>query len=286
MNFQDNEKNSIQSLLAVLRSTQDAPTAASSGLQLAESPGKVLPSPSRALSRGHSGSIATSSSTGTAALPSTQQLNDLLRSVNGGRHPPGGSAGTPSSGSGSQVSRNLIEPFGPVKDWLAPSPVRNGSGSQSPAEEGGAEVKTGDISTMPFAKALPKLGEMIGDERFMSELRKMKADQDALERRMWAKQEKIKADHERSILAEREISRIARKPISAEKRAQWDTTLDLSLRDFQRQTCLPFLDALSVRQRERLKELGVPGLGGDPADEGTIGRWRRIMGMLQAGLEE
>jgi hypothetical protein len=33
----------------------------------------------------------------------------------------------------------------------------------------------------------------------------MKADQDALERRMWAKQEKIKADHERSILAEREM---------------------------------------------------------------------------------
>jgi hypothetical protein len=30
----------------------------------------------------------------------------------------------------------------------------------------------------------------------------MKADQDALERRMWAKSEKIKAEHERTVQAE------------------------------------------------------------------------------------
>jgi hypothetical protein len=33
----------------------------------------------------------------------------------------------------------------------------------------------------------------------------MKADQDALERRMWAKSEKIKADHGRTIQAERDM---------------------------------------------------------------------------------
>lgn len=33
----------------------------------------------------------------------------------------------------------------------------------------------------------------------------MKADQDALERRLWAKQEKVKADHERTLQAERDM---------------------------------------------------------------------------------
>jgi hypothetical protein len=33
----------------------------------------------------------------------------------------------------------------------------------------------------------------------------MKADQDALERRLWAKEEKLKAEHERSLQAEKDM---------------------------------------------------------------------------------
>ena len=33
----------------------------------------------------------------------------------------------------------------------------------------------------------------------------MKASQDALERRLWAKQEKVKAEHERSIKADKDM---------------------------------------------------------------------------------
>lgn len=34
----------------------------------------------------------------------------------------------------------------------------------------------------------------------------MKSDQDALERRLWAKQEKLKAEHARSLSAEQDMS--------------------------------------------------------------------------------
>ena len=37
----------------------------------------------------------------------------------------------------------------------------------------------------------------------------MKVDQDALERRLWAKQEKVKADHERGLQAERDMCAIS-----------------------------------------------------------------------------
>ena len=33
----------------------------------------------------------------------------------------------------------------------------------------------------------------------------MKADQDALERRLWAKQERVKAEHEKIMQAERDM---------------------------------------------------------------------------------
>lgn len=33
----------------------------------------------------------------------------------------------------------------------------------------------------------------------------MKQDQDALERRLWAKGEKVKADHERTVKAEKDM---------------------------------------------------------------------------------
>jgi len=45
------------------------------------------------------------------------------------------------------------------------------------------------------------------------------------------------------------------------------------------------MDGLALRQRTRLRELGVPGLGeGD--DEKSLERVRRIMDLLEAGMEE
>jgi hypothetical protein len=100
-------------------------------------------------------------------------------------------------------------------------------------------------------------------------------------------------------------ARIARKPISAEKQAvrasaarytpsccgiadfqSWARRLNQNLVDFHRKTCLPTLDSLSGRQKDRLMQLGVPGLGGDASEAGTIARWRKIMDLLQAGLSD
>lgn len=45
----------------------------------------------------------------------------------------------------------------------------------------------------------------------------MKTEQDSLERRLWARMEKVKADHEAKTKPEREVARITRKPITQEK---------------------------------------------------------------------
>lgn len=56
--------------------------------------------------------------------------------------------------------------------------------------------------------------------------------------------------------------------------------------DFYRQNCLPAIDGLAIRHKQRLQELGVPGLGGDMADPKVRDRVRRIMDVLEASLEE
>lgn len=47
--------------------------------------------------------------------------------------------------------------------------------------------------------------------------RQMKAEQDSLERRLWARMEKMKAEHEAKTKPEREVARMTRKPIPQEK---------------------------------------------------------------------
>jgi hypothetical protein len=45
----------------------------------------------------------------------------------------------------------------------------------------------------------------------------MKKDQDALERRLWARMEKLKAEQTAKQAPDRQIAKITRKPIPAEK---------------------------------------------------------------------
>lgn len=47
----------------------------------------------------------------------------------------------------------------------------------------------------------------------------MKKDQDALERRLWARMEKVKAEHAAKQAPERQIAKMTRKPVSTERAA-------------------------------------------------------------------
>jgi hypothetical protein len=67
---------------------------------------------------------------------------------------------------------------------------------------------------------------------------------------------------------------------------EWDRKLESTLQEFYRNTCLPSIDGLAARHRVKLEEMGVPGLGGDFGDKGTRERVRRIMDVLEGGLEE
>lgn len=188
---QDNEKNSVQSLLALLRSTQDGSTTTTTAASGQPGPSSQQPAQAtnaRTLSRSTSGTLATST---IGTVPSTQQLNDLLRSLNPPPATSSASTGRPlaSPSSAAKVSRNLIEPFGPITNLTSPSAANRTSQSSRPIQtfterdaasstESNAEAveASGNVEergTMSFAEALPRLGEMMGDERFMSELRKV-----------------------------------------------------------------------------------------------------------------
>ena len=65
---------------------------------------------------------------------------------------------------------------------------------------------------------------------------------------------------------------------------QWASSLSTSLDQFYLQTVLPSLDGLSLRQTQKLQELGVPGLGGHGEEQ--VKRVKRLMDVIQTGMEE
>ncbi|WVQ79739.1 hypothetical protein IAT38_001839 [Cryptococcus sp. DSM 104549] len=275
----------INSLLALLRESQDGPPAAPA-----------------------------SSSSSNPQIPSSSQLDDLLTSLRA--RPP---AEPPRKTTGS-ARHDLMEPFGPVGQTAGPSRIPSGSpsmptgGSAAGAGDAVAEgfqrqkptsgdrnretkrpprerVEEAGYGAMGLGKALPILTELLEDENFKAELKKMKSDQDALERRLWAKGEKIKAEHKQGVKAEVDIARISRRPLPAGKQAEWEKVLAEKLAAFHRQQCFPPLDGLAARHHQRLVDLGVPGLGdGAPGETAAKQRERQraIIGVLEeaAGLRD
>ncbi|WWC90541.1 uncharacterized protein L201_005477 [Kwoniella dendrophila CBS 6074] len=300
MTYSDNSANSVHSLLALLRSAQDGSAPSTTSFN-------AVTSASTDNSHATHHTQLANSLASKPSIPSKRQLDDLLTSLNA-RPPPPATKHEPSR------RASLIEPFGPVGETSSPSksphdPKQSPSRRRDSVEastgnygragivgEGGTNsppkkkkkpserVNEEGYDLMSFSKALPVLSELLEDEGFKAELKKMKKEQDSLERRLWAKGEKAKAEHEKSIQAEKEVAKIARKVIPPEKKEAWAKSLSASLSNFYLQQCLPNIDGLATRQRQRLIELGVPGLG-DDGDKGRD-RVKRIMELLEAGLEE
>lgn len=59
---------------------------------------------------------------------------------------------------------------------------------------------------MSFTKALPIISQLLSTPDFKAEVKRMKGDQDSLERRLWAKGEKVKVEHEKSTRTDKEMS--------------------------------------------------------------------------------
>ncbi|CAD6568480.1 MAG: hypothetical protein TREMPRED_004553 [Tremellales sp. Tagirdzhanova-0007] len=263
MAFQDRSKDNVQSLLALLRSTQD-------GIPPESQPILNQAKPS---------------------IPSKRQLDELLSSLNSSSIPHPSSpaqdrartTGPADPSAFTKPRPHLIEPFGPVGQLVGPSrlpfssqheptqPVSSSGRTPPKSPQATLDRDDGGLDTLTFSKSLPILTDLLSNEAITQELRKMKASQDALERRLWAKQEKVKADHERSIKADKDIARIARRAIPLEKEA----------------VSLVPSRALSnnLIAVQRLREMGVPGLGGGD-DERSKEKLRRVMDVLEAGMEE
>jgi hypothetical protein len=139
-------------------------------------------------------SINGQSSTSTSATPFSRQLGDLLSSLGKGDTTPAQPALAVPVSAFTGSSRNLIAPFGPITTKPAstqrPTP-------QSPSKEDEAE--------MSYTKALPLISALLEDEEFRQEVRRMKVDQDTLERRLWAKGEKVRGEHEKTTRTDKEM---------------------------------------------------------------------------------
>ncbi|WVQ95128.1 hypothetical protein IAU59_002222 [Kwoniella sp. CBS 9459] len=224
----------------------------------------------------------------------TPPVGGPRRSFDGAGHSPTSNRNAASprgSGSGPNVSARRGSTSTPM-----PSPVTDLSKGNTNAEVTGSRKRPAErvgeagYAEMSFGKALPILTELLEDDGFKAELKKMKKEQDSLERKLWAKGEKVKADHERSIQAEKEVAKIARRPIDPDKKAAWAKSLAASLNTFYLEQCLPTIDSLGTKHKQRLIELGVPGLGSvedvSNVDPKAQERIRRVMELLEAGSED
>jgi hypothetical protein len=58
---------------------------------------------------------------------------------------------------------------------------------------------------MSFTKALPIISALLDDFTFKQEVKRMKVDQDTLERRLWAKCEKVRVEHDKTTRTDKEM---------------------------------------------------------------------------------
>jgi hypothetical protein len=108
----------------------------------------------------------------------------------------------------------LIDPFGPISTTSTiPAPL-SGPGAQNGDTSRTAnsinvdtegDRKEADFNTMGFIKVLPIISELLSTPEFKAEVKRMKIDQDTLERRLWAKGEKVKAEHEKTTKTDKEM---------------------------------------------------------------------------------
>lgn len=161
--FQDHGRDNVQSLLALLKSTQD-------DFRTPELVANPRPTP---------------------AIPSKRQLDDLLASLGSSSKPNvSSSALRDESSAFTKPQRQLLEPFGPVGQFAGPSrpsfdpqaQARNAAlttphelyHERSPTKvpQGGDQDEPG-FATLSFAKSLPVLAGLLADENFTAELRKV-----------------------------------------------------------------------------------------------------------------
>lgn len=133
---------------------------------------------------------------------SSRQLNDLLSSL-GNLPKTSAKTETPTTtiSQSNTANRQLIAPFGPIASLPSSAPKHPERRPSNAPNEG----EGGDISGLSFTKSLPIISTLLADQGFRGELRRMKVDQDTLERRLWAKGEKVKGEWEKGTRTDKEM---------------------------------------------------------------------------------
>ena len=131
-------------------------------------------------------------------------MNDLLSSLGNLPKPTTATdTRTPTTAEPITTSRQLIAPFGPIASLPSSAPKQPERRSSEVLIDG--EGVKGDVSELSFTKSLPIISTLLADQGFRGELRRMKVDQDTLERRLWAKGEKVKGEWEKGTRTDKEM---------------------------------------------------------------------------------
>lgn len=199
---------------------------------------------------------------------------------------------TATSTSSSSKDRQGSSPI--LTSSIGPSILSSESTSKSVKARNSNRLDTSislEFRNMPFSKALPKISGLLEDSAFLSELKQMKADQDALEKTLWGERQALT----RAMMAQVQrasqgtsTTRFGSSVGASDRKAELKAALD----SHHLNRCLPALDDLQIQHQIRLEELGVPGLGNGGADQNETERQAmqarrlKIMGLLEEVIIE
>ncbi|KAF9481995.1 hypothetical protein BDN70DRAFT_485230 [Pholiota conissans] len=111
---------------------------------------------------------------------------------------------------------------------------------------------------LTFVQSLPILSELGEDPGFVSAIKKMKDDQNRLERRLWEDREAIYAKYQDKIKVTQTKAQMIGTPVSQHEINMIMDAFNKEIFRFDRERILPAWDGLVSRQQNELGQMTVP----------------------------
>ncbi|KAL0949804.1 hypothetical protein HGRIS_009840 [Hohenbuehelia grisea] len=115
-----------------------------------------------------------------------------------------------------------------------------------------------DLKTYTFQQALPVLGHMADDPAFVTRVKEMKRDQNALERRLWDERNAILKKYEDKVKVARTKANMIGVGLSRHEADMMTTAYQKELKKFDQERALPAWDGLISKQQTAFAALGTP----------------------------
>ncbi|KAI9448566.1 hypothetical protein H4582DRAFT_2069103 [Lactarius indigo] len=173
----------------------------------------------------------------------TPSVADLLSQLQATQIPPSGS-------NTAQCSRTLDPPPAPRDHSNTPSTSNTSSGHTPPPQL--------DVRTLSFQQSLAHISRLGEDPNVITELAKMKQEQDKLEKQLWEERAGIQKRHEQKVQVETTKAKLIGVDLSERERKSMSDAFQKELRKFDAERVVPAWGGLVRGQQARLEALKVP----------------------------